>query len=678
VDDVFVILGGSVEVLGFDDQPLAVLEEGSVVGEIAVLAGGSRTATVRSIDSTEVASLDAASFERLVSVSPDLYERVSTEAIRRLDHRWLMEFITWLLGPVDPQVGDAIAEVVTWHRIPAGDYVYREGEPAASGFTVIRGRIRITGPNSLTSEPHRYEVGKGALIGEYGLVAEDAKRNESALAVRDSVVVEVPRAVFLTLIETYPKVVASVLANLIRQQTDRKRSDRESTIAVLSLDGDSSDPTHRRLGKELEAFGRVSWVSSERADDLLGKPGVAQSEMGTPGDARLSQLLNDLEQESTYLLYQADPDPSQWSRRIMRQAEIVVVAVAADATSADIEALDELVAIPSLGRSILAVFHPSGTPRPHETARLVARWDPDLVVHVEESGERGINRLARILADRASGLVLGGGGARGFAHLGVWRALKEQGVDIDLIGGASMGAAIGAVIARGGEIDEMELEVQAAFRGLLDYTIPLVSLVKGKRVSRRLREVLGDWDIEDLWMPYFCTSTNLTQSQVVVHDRGNLARAVRASVAIPGVLPPVASESDLLVDAGVLNNLPADVMRGRIPNGTIIAVNVAAPVGPRSPHDLGMSISATQVLRSRLRPGGKQYPRLVPVLVRSMITGSARERDRNIDAGIIDFYLDLDMEGISLLDFNKAAKVVKAGYEAAAPRIEAWLQQTET
>jgi predicted acylesterase/phospholipase RssA len=489
-------------------------------------------------------------------------------------------------------------------------------------------------------------------------------------------VVEVPRAVFLNLIETYPKVVASVLANLMRQQSERRRSAPESTIAVLSLDRDSPNPIYRRLSKELEAFGGVSWISSRRADELLGKPGVAQSETGTPGDVRVSQLLHGLEHESDYMLYQADPGPSQWSRRIVRQAEIVVVAVPADATTADLEALDQLVAVPSLGRSILAVFHAPETPRPRETARLVARWDPDLVVHVTASGERGIKRLARILADRATGLVLGGGGARGFAHLGVWRAWRENGVEVDLIGGASMGAAIGALIARGGEVDALEREVQAACRGLLDYTIPLVSLVKGKRASRRLLETLGEWNIEDLWMPYFCTSTNLTRSRVVVHDRGDLTRAVRASVAIPGVLPPVAAESDLLVDSGVLNNLPADVMRRRIPQGTIIAVNVASPVGPKTRQDLGMSISATEVLRSKLSPGGKQYPRLIPVLIRSMITGSVREQDKNLEAGIIDLYLDLNMRGVGLLDFDKAASVAKAGYEAAAPRIEAWLRES--
>ncbi len=676
VDDVFVVLTGSLEVLGFDDQPLAVLEAGSVVGEIAALAGGQRTATVRSIDETEVAGLDADSFERLMAAVPDLYERISTEAIRRLDHRWLMEFIGWLLGPIDPQLGDAVAQAVVWRRIPAGEYIYREGDPAESGYTVIRGRIRVFGSERLSSQPDRYEVGKGALLGEEGMVHDDWRRTESAQAVRDSVVVEVPRWAFLALIEAYPKVVASVLANLMRQQTARRRSARESTVAVLALDRDAPDPIYRRLAKELAVFGPTSWISSHRADDLLGKPGVAQSEVGTPGDVRLSQLLHDLEHESTYLIYQSDQSPSPWSERIMRQADVVLVAVPFEATRTHLELLDELVAIPSFGRKVLAVFHPTGTLRPRATAHLVSRWNPDLVVHVEESNADGVNRLARIVADRATGLVLGGGGARGFAHLGVWRALQEHGVEVDLIGGASMGAAIGALIARGGTIDELEEEVEAAFSGLLDYTLPLVSLLKGKRVSRRLRAALGEWDIEDLWMPYFCTSTNLTQSRVMVHDRGDLARAVRASVAIPGVLPPVASESDLLVDSGVLNNLPVDIMRRRIPNGTLIAVNVAAPLGPRSKTDLGMSVSATEVLRARLRRD-EEYPRLVPVVVRSMITGSARERDRNIDAGVIDFYLDLNMKGIGLLDFDQAARVTRAGYEAAAPLVEAWVEQSQ-
>jgi NTE family protein/lysophospholipid hydrolase len=675
--DVFVVLQGSVEVLGYDDQALAVLESGSVVGEVAVLAGGSRTATVRSVGVTELASLDAGSFERLVSLAPALYHRVSTEAIRRLDHRWLMEFMGWLLGPVDPHVGDAISRSVVWRRISAGEYLYRDGEVADGGFAVIRGRIRLVGSQDGDREAYNHEVGKGALIGEEGLV-DAVARSESALAIRDSVVVEIPRGAFLALLESNPRVVASVFANLMRQKTGRTRSAPQEVTAVLSLDRGWSDGMCSALVKELEAFGPTFLVSSERIDAILGKPGVAQSEKETPGDVRLNQVLYELEHENSHLVYLADPGPTSWTKRITRQADNVLIAVESDDTSENLNAVDELVATRPLGRLILAVFHPPHAERPRDTARFVARWNPDLVVHIGESGGRRLDALARILADKATGLVLGGGGARGFAHLGVSRALKECGIDVDMIGGASMGAIMGAVIARGGDLDDMERDVQAAFSGLLDYTVPFVSLVKGKRAARGLQAALGDWSIEDLWTPFFCTSTNLTHSQLVVHDRGDLSRAVRASSSIPGVFPPVASESDLLVDSGVLNNLPADVMRKRLHNGTVIAVDVAPPVGPRSHNDLGMYVSATQVLQSKMRRGGKRYPRMIPVMLRSMITASMRERDRTVNEGLIDFYLDLDMRGISLLDFDRSAAVINAGYEAAGPRIEAWLEQRES
>ena len=100
-------------------------------------------------------------------------------------------------------------------------------------------------------------------------------------------------------------------------------------------------------------------------------------------------------------------------------------------------------------------------------------------------------------------------------------------------------------------------------------------------------------------------------------------------------------------------------------------------LGPKSAADV--ESAANELLRcARMTPGGgSQYPRLIPVLVRSMITGSARERDRNIDAGVIDLYLDLNMKGVSLLDFDQAATVTEAGYEAASPQIEAWLKQSK-
>lgn len=666
VDHVFVILEGALEVHGFEDQMLAVLESGAVVGEVAAMAGGTRTATVRSRDESLVAVLEVSDFERLVAAAPDLYERISTEAIRRLDHRWLMEFIPWLLGPSDPAVGNAIFETVTWRRIKAGDYLYRAGELADRGFAVIRGRIRV-----FASEDASHEVGKGSLIGEEGLV-DSVNRTESALAIRDSVVVDVPRETFLTLIETFPKVVASVLANLMKQRSGGRRSTQRSVTTILAADTPQGDRICRLLVDSLEDS---AFMSSARVDELLGKPGVAQSTEGTPGDVRLNQVLHELEHGSEHTIYLTDPKLTPWSSRVIRQADNVLITVRPDAGKVEMEAIDELMSQRSLGRTLLVVYHDEGVSRPTDTSRFTSRWSPDVVIHTRVNGD-GLDRLSRLLSDRATGLVLGGGGARGFAHLGVWRALIENGVEVDVIGGASMGAVMGALIARGDSLDDLERELPRLFSGLLDYTFPLVSLLKGKRVARGLDVSVGDWDIEDLWLPFFCTSTNLTHSRVRVHDRGSLAKAVRASSSIPGVFPPVSSDADLLVDSGLLNNLPADVMRARIPHGTVIAVDVAPPVGPGAHVDLGMSVSASQVVRSRFRRDHGRYPRLIPILLRSMITASMRERDQAIEQGMIDLYLDLDMRGIGLLDFERAGRVVRAGYEAAAPRIEAWLEET--
>ena len=216
--------------------------------------------------------------------------------------------------------------------------------------------------------------------------------------------------------------------------------------------------------------------------------------------------------------------------------------------------------------------------------------------------------------------------------------------------------------------------VERGFSGILDYTIPIVSLVKGERISQSIEKSFSGWDFEDCWRPFFCISTNLTQATEMVHDSGDIVRAVRASVAIPGVIPPLAHGDDLLVDGGVLNNLPGDVMRRRNPTGTVIAVDVAPPKGPRSKGDTGMSVSGWQAMRAKASRKRNEYPGITAVMLRTMITGAARQRRRSVDHGDIDLYLDLDLRGVSLLAFETVREVAEAGYEAAMPRLEAWLQ----
>jgi predicted acylesterase/phospholipase RssA len=232
---------------------------------------------------------------------------------------------------------------------------------------------------------------------------------------------------------------------------------------------------------------------------------------------------------------------------------------------------------------------------------------------------------------------------------------------------------MGVVMAMGLPPDRMVAEVVRQFRGLLDYTVPVVSVIKGERISRNIAATTAGADARDLWRPYFCVSTNLTRSRVHVHDRGDVATAIRASVAIPGILPPVAFGGDLLVDGGVLNNLPCDVMRASGTVRRLIAVDLSPPVGPQARGDFGHAVSGWRALGSRLRRGRSSYPGLMSTLMRSLIAGSVRERDRFIADGTVDWYLDLDLRGVGLLDFERVEETAARGYEAARPRLEAFL-----
>jgi predicted acylesterase/phospholipase RssA len=321
---------------------------------------------------------------------------------------------------------------------------------------------------------------------------------------------------------------------------------------------------------------------------------------------------------------------------------------------------------------MLGVLHPAATDRPRHTSTLTRISDVDDIVHVREGSSDDLGRLARLASGHGYGLVLSGGGARGFAHLGVLRALRERGVPVDEVAGCSMGTVVAAAIAQGHEGDTLMELAEQQFHRLLDYTLPVVSLVKGGRITRNIEATFGSWDIEDLWLPFYCVSTNLTKSRLEVHRRGSTAMAIRASVAIPGVLPPVPRDGDLLVDGGVLNNLPFEMMRDNSTVDTIIAVDVAPDLGPRARADYGMSVSGFQALGSTLRPGKSIYPTVTSVLLRSMLTGAVRNQKMSMTDGPIDLLLTLHLPGIGLLEFERSHEVANAGYEAAKPTIDDW------
>lgn len=183
----------------------------------------------------------------------------------------------------------------------------------------------------------------------------------------------------------------------------------------------------------------------------------------------------------------------------------------------------------------LVLLHNLDTVSPSGTSRWLDERDLHTHPHVRYKDQPQMERLARRVAGKALGVVLSGGGARGFAHVGVLRAMEEQGIEIDLIGGTSMGSLIGGMYATDRGLGVM-VELAERFanpKRLFDYTLPLTSLMASKKVTQVIHEVFGDISIEDLWRPFFCISSNLTRAETVIHRHGSLWNSVRASICCP-------------------------------------------------------------------------------------------------------------------------------------------------
>jgi predicted acylesterase/phospholipase RssA len=277
-------------------------------------------------------------------------------------------------------------------------------------------------------------------------------------------------------------------------------------------------------------------------------------------------------------------------------------------------------------------------------------------------------------------VVLSGGGARGFAHLGVLRALDECGVPIDAIGATSMGAIIGGLYACGYAHEE---RMERARQGFAenppdrDYTLPMVAVNHGGRGIALLRGLYGDARIEDLWTPYFCVSTNLTRAETRVAREGPLWKWVSASASPPGMSPPIFDDGQLHADGGILDNLPVGVMRASMGIGVTVASDVGVAPNARRNLPAWDGISGWTVLWQRLyrRRGAKSVPSLAEIL---MLTSTISSVPAGLEARrLADLYLSPPSVGIKFGEWKGLERAAEAGYQYAMERINAWREQTE-
>ncbi len=564
---------------------------------------------------------------------------------------------TEVFGQLDGRGLEALQRELAWFSLPGGQTLYEAGETSDALYVLKTGSLGVF-VAARRGTPMRLAgvVAAGRTVGEIGMIT-GRRRGASVRALRDSELLRLSRTGFDALVRTQPQAMlgaARIAVGRLLQLGADEEAGAPRTFAILPFARNPDVFADLRAFAESLRHALLPWGDCTVIDARLGS-------------GRDTGWFSERESEVRFVLYLDDGD-EHWSRLCRRQADALLLRVDArrkaeawpDAAAASAERARHR------PRHLL-LCHP-----PCEFIYGAAHaWCAALGgdVHHHHLRHRGdVERLARLLSGHGTGLVLSGGGARGFAQIGVVQALREAGILVDTVIGTSIGAIIGAGVAYEWDDGKMREACRRALvdgRPLADWTLPLVALTRGGRTTMLLREAFGEIDIEDLPIRFACVSADLTRGTAAVHRSGLLWRWLRASSAIPGILPPLFHHRHVYVDGAVINNLPTDVLRGEGP-GRIIAVDIGADDMLTAQVEEAASPPFPELWRER-RSGRR--PSAFATLVRTGMlnaeAGSVRRRQ------LADLLLAPDLGRIGLLDWHEFDRAVAAGYRYARERLSA-------
>lgn len=538
---------------------------------------------------------------------------------------------------------------MSWFSVPAGGSLIDEGASSDAIYFVLSGTL---GAFSRGSDGHIEFLGHirpGEPVGEMAMLAGEPHSN-SVFAVRDSELIKLPRATFMKLVRSSPEALEKLSRTLLVRLRQSKRQNLRAEPKVFALT--AASPT-------IDLRLRARLIS-----ESLSRMGLRSIIVGEEADKQPASYFDALEAEHDIVILISTMGDNSWFRLSLRQADRIWVLGRPDARPSSPLLPDETSPAKRFRLiDIVLIEHENGR-RVSQPTDWIDAAGASRCFRWRGLGNGDCDRLARIMSGRSVGLCLSGGGARAYAHIGVIRALREANCPIDFVGGASMGAVVAACVAKGWSDEEIDRRIRKAFvesNPLGDYTLPVVSLVKGNRVEKRLKEHFGEICISDLDIPFYAVSSNLTDGALRIHTRGKLREALRATIALPGILPPVVDNGEVLVDGAVLNNFPADIMRNTHRGFTIGCDVARAPQGLKADDFIDPPEFSGWVVRH----GFRAAPPIASLLMRTATLAVNPNEGRNH----VDLLIAPDLPEVDIRDWAVYDEVVEAGYQATKQAI---------
>lgn len=654
-------------------------KKGDTAGDFAVLNGGEHLVSAIAIKKTRVAQFPRSAFDQLAGIDSGILAYVYDAAAVLSRCVTLAGSFLRLFGDISNAVMDSLLEQTEIRHYRSGQVLFEEGDPPDGLYIAISGKLIVETTNQDGQRSKVAEVHAPETIGELALLA-NSNRTSTVIAARESTLALLSRAAFDEIIA--PR--AQLLMQLSRLVVNRHVANIREEVATAAdrnfvvIPLDAQLPLRRfvhQLKSSMRELDSSLSINSQSFDTLYGRTGASQTGFDDVFNPAIAEWLDDKENRFESLMYVADKEWTPWTRRCVNRADrILLVANASPDNDTSIREMErQLHEMFSQSRICpridLVLLHSSATKQPTGTAQWLDIRKLDSFYHVRMNDKLHFGRLARRMRNCARGIVFSGGGARGYAHLGVHKLIEEQSIEIDYIGGSSMGGLLGAAMAMGHNYESIK-ELSATFaskRALYDYTLPLASIMTSAKLTNFCKHVYKTTRIEDLWTPFFCVSSNLADGREVIHSKGPLWKVVRSTISLPGIFSPVPmSNGDLLIDGAVLNSFPVDVMLECLGGkGNIIGVNVSRIPEQFNYYDFGTTLSGWEVLLSRLNPFAEtiRIPRMVETLLRSTdIKGIER---LNIARKSLQVLVEPNVRSIALMDFKSYKKISDLGYKEA-------------
>ncbi|XP_047221562.1 patatin-like phospholipase domain-containing protein 6 isoform X4 [Girardinichthys multiradiatus] len=541
---------------------LFVTHPGEMVGQLAVLTGEPLIFTVKAIRDCTYLKISKSDFYEIMREQPSVVLSVAhTVAIRMSAFVRQMDF------------------AIDWMAVEAGRALYRQDDQSDCTYIILNGRLRSVIRKANGKKELVGEYGRGDLIGVVEALTKQP-RATTVHAVRDTELVKLPEGTLNNIKRRYPQVVTrlihllgqKILGNL--QQGRGPFSGSALSLPSMTTSADVTNPASNlstvavlpvcdevpinafnlELSHALSAIGPTLLLTSDIIRERLGA-----SALDSIHEYRLSGWLAQQEDINRIVLYQTDNSMTPWTQRCIRQADCILIVGLGDQepTLGELEQMLENTAVRALKKLIL--LHREDGPGPSRTVewlnmrswcsghlhlkcprRVFSRRSPTKLREVyekvfEKTADRhsDFSRLARVLTGNSIALVLGGGGARGCSHVGVIKAMEEAGIPIDIVGGTSIGSFIGALYAEERSAvrtkqraREWSKAMNSVFKTVLDLTYPITSMFSGSAFNTSIYKVFQDKQIEDLWLPYFNVTTDITASAMRVHQDADIARNV--------------------------------------------------------------------------------------------------------------------------------------------------------